>query len=150
MSTTVAGDVVWSQVRESIANDGLAVGSDGTVYVSTLGGMLRAFHGVSGTQKWACSLGWSAGPVAVGRDGTVYVWQAGMGALSAVTSSGMVKWGPFWLSNGGYAQLPGTAIDANGIVYFGSNDGYLVRLSLSVPVRIVLGLGLVLACWSCQ
>jgi outer membrane protein assembly factor BamB len=100
-----------------------AVGTDGTVYVAGTGGHLTAVD-PQGNMIWrvTTSPGTTA-PLAIGGDGTVYV-SAG-DTFFAVRSNGTIAW-----RFGASAPLgTGAAVDAGGMIYFGSSDGKLYALT---------------------
>ena len=98
-----------------------AIGSDNIIYVGSNDGGLYAFY-PNGTEKWRVSLGasWVTSSPVIGNDGTIYASSVGSNRLCAVNPNGTIK----WFFNAQDSIFCDPAIDNNGTIYTGSNDGY--------------------------
>ncbi|MEA2063446.1 MAG: PQQ-binding-like beta-propeller repeat protein, partial [Gemmatimonadota bacterium] len=95
-----------------------AIGSDGTVYISSNYGTLYALN-PDGTVKWSYNIGHgSSGSFAIGSDGTIYVGTE-LSILYAINSDGTLKWS--YTTGLNIAQVS-PVIAADGTVYIGSAD----------------------------
>jgi outer membrane protein assembly factor BamB len=114
--------VKWSIIG-SVPIRHLAVGFDGTVYYTEVGGSkLHAFrYGIGG---WAFTAGGDllSAPV-IGADGTIYVGCDDFN-LYAVKPDGTLKW--TFLTKNSVSSTP--AVGADGIIYVGSSDKDLYAL----------------------
>jgi outer membrane protein assembly factor BamB len=135
----------WVKSLPSNSKASVALGIDGTVYVSAvklpdaLGSELRAvvwaLDGATGNQKWESLLEMGSQGVSapsLGADGTVYVHAEkpiALGGIGKLTSldplTGRVNWD--FTTGGSSNSSP--AIGADGTVYVGSDDGkvYAIR-----------------------
>jgi outer membrane protein assembly factor BamB len=112
---TTPGTTRWVSPVNAVSAP--AIGADGTVYVSSSDGTLKAIN-PNRTQKWSLTVGAGATGPALALDGTVYV---GTGrALVAVNPDGTQKWSA---ALGGAATAP--AVGADGTVYVFSSDQVL-------------------------
>jgi|GEM_PF-1271422 len=114
------GDVKWVEVAGMCAQSSPAIGSDGTLYIGSLGKELLAI-GREGMRRWRYTTdGAITSSPAVGADGTVYVgdWA---GYLYAINPDGSLR----WQCDVGWEVESSPAIADDGTVYVGSNDGYL-------------------------
>ena len=69
-----AGTKLWDFETGNTVYSSSAIGSDGTVYVGSLGNKLYAINGKSGAKLWDFETGgWVTSSPAIGSDGTVYV-----------------------------------------------------------------------------
>jgi len=88
------GILRW-QYRTGLNQVGLAVGSDGEVYVRTLADNIYFLVAIEpdGSERWRCPMTQrlGLGPV-IGRDGTIYVGEEEGHRLSAVSPGGAVEW----------------------------------------------------------
>ncbi len=138
------GSLRWTGKDASLTHfylvqTGLALASDGTIYLcDTVGSALAAVN-PNGTLKWRFPLGarsWSS--PAIAGDGTIYVGQDDH-VLYAVNPDGSQKWS-IKLSNVAsyYAYSP--AVGEDGTVYFGDWDKfYAITPSGQVIWRVDLG-----------
>lgn len=117
------GTMKWKATTgSSIAAAGVALASDGTIYVGTE--LLRAYY-PNGTLKWSYNFNagmWGTVP-AVSADGTIFI--SGGGHLIAVNPNGIERWR--CLIDGEY-DYSSPCIGADGTVYVGttwSDYGYL-------------------------
>ncbi|MDY6835093.1 MAG: PKD domain-containing protein [Chloroflexota bacterium] len=126
-----------------------AISADDTIYVGTADGSILALN-PNGTQKWAFDTGdyvstaeWILSSPAIGQDGTIYfgsqepqgngedlVPDQQDGTLWALDSNGNLKWK--YDTQGWILSSP--AIDDDGIIYFGSGDGYIYALRPDVDL----------------
>jgi outer membrane protein assembly factor BamB len=116
---TLTGTRLWTQAREDDFTESLpAVGSDGTIYVSGAG-IVSAIR-ADGTLAWTYAEGTAdhGGPVALGSDDTIYV---GGNKLWMVSPAGIL----LRTFDVGSATSSSLAIDADGTVLFGGEDGKL-------------------------
>ena len=128
------GNEKWSRSTPEGVVDGVALGSEGTVYALTLDGTLYALN-PNGSEKWSMQVGdvGDASP-SVAADGTIYVpvnlLSSTDPALLAVSPAGSVKWdfpSPVSASN-----FFAPAIAEDGTVYvnlaIGGGDGRVFAL----------------------
>ncbi|MFW6035412.1 MAG: PQQ-binding-like beta-propeller repeat protein [Halothermotrichaceae bacterium] len=125
------GTVRWVFETKGMVNSSAAVAEDGTIYVGTEAGYLYALT-ISGEEKWNVKLDGvvDSSPV-VGADGTIYVGTGidkynnsedkPAGKIYAVNNDGNKKWS----IDTGYIDLSSGVISENGVLYIGSDDGYL-------------------------
>ena len=112
------GILRW-QYRTGLNQVGLAVGSDGEVYVRTR--VDNAYFLVAiepdGSERWRCPMTQrlGLGPV-IGRDGTIYVGEEGDHRFSAVSPDGTVEWE--YDAEGDLRCTP--AVRADGVILFGT------------------------------
>ncbi len=87
-----AGTVKWTFDTGSEIFGAPAIGSDGTIYVTSNDHYLYAINS-DGTLKWKFDAGYGikASPV-IGSDGTIYIATVGLGYLIAVSPDGTQKW----------------------------------------------------------
>jgi len=109
------GTLLWKlSSGETVSYCSPALGPDGTVYLGTGGGHLRAVTS-TGHLKWETQVGQVRfGAAAVGADGTVYV--GSREGLSAVDPDGNLLWR---FDTGGWV-VSTPAIAADGTIYVGS------------------------------
>lgn len=94
------------------------VAADGTLYVVTVSGILKAVD-ASGSSRWDAALDVTpVGAPAIGPDGTIYVVDAGPG-LSAVSPDGAVQWR---FQRAGRRATSGPIVAADGTIYFSRVD----------------------------
>ncbi len=119
------GSVLWSVgLGDWVSIGGMAVGSDGSIYVplpAGAGGKLVAIS-PNHTISWEYTLPITPGIPSIGPDGTIYVIAGSgyvAGDLYALTSSGTLKW-----NAGGSPAGHSVAIASDGTIYFaGCNPG---------------------------
>jgi len=105
------GSILWDMELGVYVNQGgMAIGSDGTIYVPLAGGTPKlAAITPDGAIKWEYDMA-TPGIPSIGSDGTVYVTGS---KLYALTSSGQVK----WTASDGSAGAPEVAIASDGTIY---------------------------------
>ena len=133
-------------------NSSPAIGSDGTIYVGSEDSSLYAMN-PDGTLKWKFNTGiateisggitLSKGPInsspAIGNDGTIYVGSDN-GFFYAVNPDGTLKWvfstalsedvpGQGFIQIGKGAIHSSPAIGDDGMIYVGSDNGFLYAIS---------------------
>jgi outer membrane protein assembly factor BamB len=113
------GTVQWE--RDVACYDGIAVGTDGTIYAGT--GMLTAF-GADGSTKWSVHLG-GYGGLAVAADGTLYVGTYSPPRLYAVAPDSTVRWSIDM--QGSVVATP--VVAADGSIYSGPLGRYLYAIA---------------------
>jgi outer membrane protein assembly factor BamB len=119
VALTLTCSMLWNQAREDEFNSSIpAVGADGTLYVSGAS-VLNAVH-PDGTIQWSYAESSSdyGGPVALSADGTVYV---GGNKVRMVSPQGTL----LRAFDVGSPTTSFLAIDADGTVVFGAEDGNL-------------------------
>jgi hypothetical protein len=132
-AVTSFGSLLW-QTNTSCFNS-LASGPDGTIYAASQDTYLYAYEPLTGSLKWK----WTnstrlENSPSVDYDGTIYI---GSEVLYAIHPSGSKMW-EFDIHGRStsiynpqlalvFASSP--SIGANGMVYVGSNDGYLYAIS---------------------
>ena len=122
-----------------------AIGPDGTIYVGSNDGHLYAIDPDTGTEKWRFPSSGSVGDIrsspAVAADGTIYVGSGNQGIGSdgrvfALNPADREANQPFPSANEWEFSPPGIdndvdsspAIDANGNIYIGSDNGFLYAI----------------------
>jgi hypothetical protein len=132
------GEVAWTHRLTDEVAQRPAIGADGTVYLVTRDGKLRAID-ARGEQRWAFATGGTrVGEPAIAADGTIYV-TAGDGHLSsliAVSPEGARQWtvpGPS--THDSFLQ-----IGADGTIY-GHDRGRLMAVRADGVVKWVLDAG---------
>lgn len=112
------GSILWQSVGlgYSVNQAGMAVGSDGTIYVPLIGKLVAL--NPNGTVKWEHDMA-TPGIPSIGTDGSIYAFGVN-GGLHALTSSGAPKWS---IENG-VSGAHGVAIDADGTIYVDGWDGW--------------------------
>ena len=105
-----------------------AVGDDGTIYTagnySSSEAYVYAFN-PDGTLKWKYRVSgnfYEFTAITIGPDGTIYA--ANSRGMYALNPDGTLKW-KYIIGKGTYTP----AVDSNGNVYFGCNDGYFYALN---------------------
>ena len=142
LSTDGSASILWSFKTGAAlsVSPGLAVGIDGTVYVTSFDSYLYAINGSSGSLRWsfqaaggdqvfgATHIGGgsslSASSPVVMADGTVYVG-SNDGYIYAVGMNGAVRWRV--QTQGAVQASP--AVSSDGTVYISSKDGYFYSLA---------------------
>jgi hypothetical protein len=100
----------------------IAIGSDGTIYVTSEGGILNALNS-DGTLKWSYTTGGIIfSSPAIGSDGTIYVDT--MEGLNALNPDGTLK----WLLSTGYV-ISSPAIGSDGTIYVGSDESIFYAIN---------------------
>ena len=136
--TGTTGQLKWSYTTPESATDtmnatGLALGTDGTVYVTRAGIYAYAIappaSGTTGELKWSfqgMSYDW-LGPPVVGNDGTVYVLGRQLYVLDPQGNGavGVLRWAGDQSSLYMWTQ---PAIGADGTAFYGSDSGELVAV----------------------
>lgn len=108
----------WSFLLPQPSDSSPAIGADGTIYLGTWNGDLRAFR-PNGQPKWVFHAGREiASSPAVGTDGTIYFGSRDR-KLHALGPDGKSKWE--FTTQGWVDSSP--ALSDSGTVYFGSWDG---------------------------
>jgi outer membrane protein assembly factor BamB len=113
------GSVLWSvELGDWVNAGGMAVGSDGSIYVPLGAGSSNKLVAISPnhTISWEYTLPASPGIPSIGPDGTIYVIAASGyvdGDLYALTSSGTLKW-----NTGNSPAGHSVAIASDGTIYF--------------------------------
>ena len=118
---------------------GPALSPDGSIYIGNSQGIFYCIS-TSGTVKWKADLATGLGPTAdkgiptwpiIGKDGTIYVGSVEAHKVFAINpTNGAVKWS---YTAGGEISEAAPAIDSNGILYVGSEDGYLYAIGEDNP-----------------
>ena len=109
----------WRYYTPGWVQGGAVIDIDGIIYFGNHGLYLYALY-PNGTLKWKCDIGcWIETPCAIAEDGTIYAptsnpWDG----LYAVNPNGTKKW-----RFGCGKILSSPAIDNDGIIYFGTDDG---------------------------
>jgi outer membrane protein assembly factor BamB len=123
------GTQKWSAMYGDWVASAIAIGTDGTVYLSAKlnaagDGVLKAYNPTDGSEKWSVSLtgaNTEQGGPAVASDGTVYLGNKA-GTFKAYNSAdGSEKWSYTTTSNGPIEVV--AAIDNDGNIYFGDTNG---------------------------
>jgi len=113
-----AGASLWLQCP--------SIADDGTIYIGTWSGSLKALN-PNGTLKWTFGSDMGSDPV-IGEDGTIYFGTfAGYwtdAKIVAVNPNGTEKWS----YTTGYHTTSDPAIGDDGTIYIGSGDTYLYAL----------------------
>jgi outer membrane protein assembly factor BamB len=120
VAMTQTGTILWTQDREDEFNSSIpAVGTDGTLYVSRSPSVVSAVR-PDGTVQWSYAEGTGdyGGPVALASDGTVYV---GGNKVRMVSPQGAL----LRSFDVGSPTASALALDADGTVVFGAEDGNL-------------------------
>ena len=129
------GTEKWNATYGDWAASALAIGTDGTVYLSAklnddADGVLKAYNPADGTEKWSVSLtgeNTEQGGPAIAADGTIYLGNKA-GTLKAYNAAdGTEKWSYTAASNGPIEVVP--AIDNDGKIYFGDTNGMFYVLN---------------------
>ena len=111
------GAVLWSTELGSYVNQGgMAIGSDGTIYVPLYGTKKLQALNPDGTKKWHYDFPGASGIPSIGSDGTIYAATISNKGLYALTSSGELKW------TAGECIAPEVAIASDGTIYFCGSD----------------------------
>ncbi|WP_320174256.1 PQQ-binding-like beta-propeller repeat protein [Maridesulfovibrio sp.] len=118
---------------------GIAIGSDGTVYVGSKDTNLYALESDK-TEKWSYTTGGeiTSAPT-ISSDGTIYVG-AGDGKLYAVNSDGSEK----WIYDTGSGISRSAAINSDGTIYVGAGDGKLHAVDSDGSQKWIYGTDLTL------
>jgi len=105
-----------------------AIGSDGTVYVTSESKKLHAINPATFVQKWAFTAGGiiSSSP-AIGPTGVVYFGSSDS-KVYAVKSTGLKHWTNPYTTGGAVVSSPALSVDGT-IVFIGSDDTYLYALN---------------------
>lgn len=133
------GSVRWQSnaAAGSAINSSPAIETDGTIYFVSMDETLHAVN-PDGSLKWSNSVGpgenGSLSSPAIATDGTVYLGDA-QRSLHAVNSDGTLRW---TLDVGDEAQSS-PAIDANGVVYVGSDGLHSVEAGGTSPLDLPVG-----------
>lgn len=95
-----------------------------------------------GSEKWKVEIGWTESSPAIGPDGTVYVGTAGLFETKTrfyalEPDSGKIRWQYDLAQSTDVSSVVGS----DGIVYFGTDDGYYVALSSTGELLWKLDLG---------
>jgi outer membrane protein assembly factor BamB len=124
------GTVKWISAIVGGVPSSPAIGPDGTVYVGSWTYGLQAFDPDDGSFIWTCGGGGLTCPSldhspVVGADGTIYVGTR-QADFIAVNPDGTFKWAP---ATGWYLyNYSSAAIDIDGTIYTGDNDGTVYAL----------------------
>lgn len=113
----------WHYKTDGYISSNLAIGNDNTIYFGTKDSFLYALS-QDGTLKWRYKIDNSLeydSPV-INLEGTIYI---GTNKLYALNPDGTLKWR--YAPESKIGTTP--AIDSDGIIYFGSDDGYLNALN---------------------
>jgi outer membrane protein assembly factor BamB len=128
------GSVKWSFSAGYGFYNAPAVGTDGTIYVTsgTSDQALYAVEPSTGNQKWKFPAGGFLGPPAIGPDGTIYAG-ADDGYLYAVSPATHGQQWKLSIGNSVGAECA-PAVGPDGTIYLGSDDGnlYAIRPTGSV------------------
>jgi outer membrane protein assembly factor BamB len=114
------GTVLWSWKNANTWSTlAPAVGSNGIVYLGTLG-TFSAFDANNGSNLWNFSTnGWMLSQTTVGPDGTVYLGAGSMHAFDGV--HGTIKW--TFTNTAGFSSIP--ALDPDGTLFAACRNGVL-------------------------
>jgi outer membrane protein assembly factor BamB len=110
------------QAQEECLGQAPALGSDGTIYVSSSGGGTLYAVNPDGTIAWSYTRS-VAYPPALAGDGTIYA--SGAGIMDALDPGGALMW---TFDTGGSTE-GSTAIGADGTIFFGVDDKNLYALN---------------------
>jgi outer membrane protein assembly factor BamB len=115
------GSEKWHFASGGFIDASPAIGDNDIIYSGSMNGDLIAFY-PNGTIKWRTHIGasWTVSSPAIGDDGTIYISSVGSNRLCAVAPNGTIKWS-FSAQDSIFCD---PAIDHNGTIYTGSNDGY--------------------------
>ncbi|MCD6541799.1 MAG: PQQ-like beta-propeller repeat protein [Thermoplasmata archaeon] len=120
------GTIKWKcNLRDGASGDPL-IGRDGTIYIGTLDSLLAdgRFYAVypNGTIRWSVNLDGCSS--AVIHNDTIYTDCCRDGYLYAIyANNGTIKWKK-WEGSVGHLSS-GPSVDKEGIVYYGSRNGYI-------------------------
>ncbi len=132
------GTQKWSAVYGDWVASAIALGADGTVYLSAklnsdADGVLKAYNPTDGSEKWSVTLtgeNVQRGGPAVADDGTVYLGSEGGRMRAYDSTDGSELWSYPLAADpaiGGIEVVP--AIDNDGKIYFGTLDGMFYVLN---------------------
>ena len=112
------GSVKWKIKTGNWVHSSPSIGDDGTIYIGSDDGYLRALFPNNGTEKWRCNVGAIWGSPTLGVDGTIYVGVFEEKFRAIYPNNGTIKWtfdagGRIW-----FGSSP--AISADGAIYFGT------------------------------
>jgi outer membrane protein assembly factor BamB len=101
------------------------IGINGIIYFGANDGGLYAFY-PNGTKKWRTTIGngWVTSSPVIDSVGIIYAASVNSNRLCAIYPNGTIAWS-FYAEDCIYCS---PAIDENGIIYVGSNDGYLYSI----------------------
>lgn len=118
------GEKLWSFAADQGLQSSPAIGTDGTIYFGSDGGILFALNR-DGSIKWEYKTGGSiVSSPAIGPDGTIHVGSTDR-VLYALSPEGRLK----WLASPGSAMVASPAIAADGTIYVGTVFNSLVAIS---------------------
>ncbi|TNF42503.1 MAG: T9SS type A sorting domain-containing protein, partial [Bacteroidetes bacterium] len=149
------------EIVNAVSTSTPTIGSDGTIYVNTLGYYLKNYSdqhdfGIlwainpDGSEKWRYIAGhvsiketnypdaWLRGSVAIGHDGTIYIVTEG-GTLHAVNPDGSVKWKFNAAANKSwYRGLKGNSpvVGTDGTIYYVAGGEFKLHDVSSMETRI--------------
>ena len=131
------GTLKWKYLTSIAVYSSPAIGDDGTIYCGSHDGNLYAFYPNNGTVKWAFHTGsWVHGSPSIGSDGTVYIGSDDEYLYALCHNNGTMKWrlhvGPMYASS---------AIDENGVLYFGVWNGLFYAVYPNGTVKWSFDLG---------
>ena len=130
------GTLKWMSQTNGQISSSPAIGLDGTIYVGTESGYIFAFY-QNGSVKWTYRIaGWVYRTIkisspAISLDNTIYVGvgytvnNRNYGYIYAINQNGTYKWS--FQTTGLVESSP--AIDKNGTIYIGSDDGFIYAIN---------------------
>ncbi|UCE35989.1 MAG: PQQ-binding-like beta-propeller repeat protein [Thermoplasmata archaeon] len=112
------GQLKWSFTTGSNVESSPAIGSDGTIYIGSIGDKKLYAINPDGTEKWNFTTGGSIlSSPAISAEGTIYVGSNNY-YFWAINPDGTEKWR--FITGWGVSSSP--AIDSDGTIYVGSSD----------------------------
>lgn len=129
------GSEKWNAVYGDWVASAIAIGADGTVYLSAklngdADGVLKAYNAADGSEKWSVTLtdaNVEQGGPSIATDGTVYLGNKAGTFKAYNPADGSEKWSYTTASNGPIEVVP--AIDNDGKIYFGDTNGIFYVLN---------------------
>jgi len=142
------GNPLWTFPTWNRVIGSPAIGADGTIYFGSQDHHLYAVN-PDGSEQWSYDTGASIeNAPALGADGAVYIptgggTQAGAGKVVALNADGTLRWESILTSA---VSNSSPALDANGTLYFGSEDGKVHALNPDGSVLWIYDTGVGVRC----